>query len=337
MDKGFVVEMRVCQFSILPPSEVGGVESVVGNLTQHLNKLGIETRAIFGHVKHTTHLSSLFSTFSLIKERNNFDIINTHGYSGFGLSLVPKIFRRAKHVVTFHGTWLNYFKAIGYSGMKNKILRRGSIWVEKRAMRDCDYGVAVSEHVKESVIEQYGVDKNKISVIYNGVDCRRFKPKVGENRKNRVLWVGTNPKLKGLRETIDAVRGFPLKLMVVGISGLSRNNVEYLGKIGPDKMPEIYNKADFLILPSKYESFPSVVMEALASGLPVIVSPECHCEILNEKCGVVTHDYRSAVEQLLRGDLVRMREDCRELVKKYDWSSQAKKYAGIYEMVSKYD
>lgn len=324
--------MKVCQFSILSPSEVGGVESVVKNLIIHLNELGVETKSIYGQEEYKGHLRSILSTRKIVGYRNDFDIINTHGYSGFGLSFVPRRFRSSKHMVTFHGTWANYFDAMGCSGIKNKLIKKASVWIEKKAMRDCDYGIAVSNYVKKSVVEQYGVDKDKISVIYNGVDCERFKPKIGE-RKNSVLWVGTNAELKGLKEAINAVQGLHLKLMVVGVSGLNHRNVKYLGKVSPDKMSEIYNLADFLILPSKYESFPSVVMEALASGLPAVVSPECHCEILNKECGVVTHDYAEAVKRLLSEDLVTMSKECRKLAEKYDWSVQTKRYAEAYKAV----
>lgn len=322
--------LKVCQFSILPPSEVGGVESVVRDLTIHLNELGVETVSICGQQKYSGHLRSILSTRKIVEHGNHFDIINTHGYSGFGLSLVPKRFRSSKHVVTFHGTWVNYFNALGRGG---GLLRKASIVVERRAMRDCDCGIAVSNWVKKSVVEQYGVDEDRISVVYNGVDCERFRPRnLGE--KDAILWVGTNPELKGLRKAIKAANCLGVKLLVAGVKGRDTSNVRYLGRVKPEDMPNIYGMARLLILPSKYESFPSVVLEALASGLPAVVSPESHCEVLNDKCGIVTHDYVGAIRELLSRDLTSTSEECRKLAEKYRWRIQAEKYIKVYRRLA---
>jgi glycosyltransferase involved in cell wall biosynthesis len=80
-----------------------------------------------------------------------------------------------------------------------------------------------------------------------------------------------------------------LRLRVVGVpAGKPAEGVDWLGVVPPNRMAEIYRNADVFIFPTRYESFGLVVIEAMAAGLPVIVSD-------NIGAGLVTHGRNGVV------------------------------------------
>ncbi|MCS7305971.1 MAG: glycosyltransferase family 4 protein [Thermoguttaceae bacterium] len=159
--------------------------------------------------------------------------------------------------------------------------------------------LALSSQAARDFQHFHGVPPDKIRVVYNGVDIRRFHP---ENRGRWrqdirrqfhlneetlvVLIIAHNFRLKGVPTVIKAVRrlasrGVPIHLLVVGgrRSGANHNsNVRAGGKglvsfVGPveDTAP-YYAAADLYVHPTLYDTFSLVVLEAMASGLPVITS-----------------------------------------------------------------
>ena len=190
--------------------------------------------------------------------------------------------------------------------------------IEARALAPGAFRCALvnSELVRRDLIERYQVDPEKIRLIRNGVDIERFHPRHRENagRELRerlglagegpvVLFLGSNYGRKGLDLLLEAfpafLREFPrAKLLVVGAdAGISRWKrrardlgvdpaVTFLGKRND---PEAcYAAADLYALPTRYDSFAFTVLEALASGLPVIVSDAAGAaELVGESCGAV--------------------------------------------------
>ncbi|MBI2901447.1 MAG: glycosyltransferase family 4 protein [Planctomycetes bacterium] len=153
--------------------------------------------------------------------------------------------------------------------------------------------VAVSERVKEEVVRAYGVPSGDIVVIPNGVDTQRFTPALREHRPRvrRIfgipdadpvfLFCGNGARRKGLAFAIEAVarlRG--ARLMVVGDAGAEYRSLarrlgiaERVYLLGHrDAVGEYYGAADALVLPTFYDPFPNVCLEAIASGLPVITT-----------------------------------------------------------------
>ncbi|HEU4340197.1 MAG TPA: glycosyltransferase family 4 protein [Candidatus Binatia bacterium] len=157
--------------------------------------------------------------------------------------------------------------------------------------------VAVSEEVKRELIMAYSVSEDLITVIYNGVDHDRFHPSLREKWlaaiRNRwgipieaplVLFVGSGFRRKGLDRLLTAWGSPGLRgsyLLIVGEDarlGAFRARAE---KIAPgrivfagrqDHIEKYYGAADLLALPAVQEAFGNVVLEALASGVPVVVS-----------------------------------------------------------------
>lgn len=160
--------------------------------------------------------------------------------------------------------------------------------------------ICISEMVKEEVQRHFGVAEDKLHVIYNGVDTDKFHPRLQTEHREPVrsslgwtdedvvfLFVGSGFERKGLAAAIAALADLPpkAKLMVVGrdkhmhrYAGLVRqfgleSRVALLG--GKTDVSPYYGAADAFLLPTLYEPFGNVVLEAMASGLPVVTSTKC--------------------------------------------------------------
>jgi len=126
--------------------------------------------------------------------------------------------------------------------------------------------------------------------IDNGVDTDRFHPATTSERfelrtrfgfaRPTVLFAGRFARKKGLDRVLDAARGGADEYDVV-ICGRETERltdlpptVRVLGTVDHDHLGELYRAADVLLLPSEGEGFPLVIQEAMASGLPVVVTPD---------------------------------------------------------------
>ncbi len=156
--------------------------------------------------------------------------------------------------------------------------------------------VAISNMVKQDILRNHPVAEDKITVVYNGVPLKRFHPDNRTRYRDQVrevlglgegevaiLFVGSGFERKGLRFLLAALSRLEagrFKLLVVGKGKRSRyleyaapevrGRVRFLDPV--DDVEKYYAAADLFILPSLYEPFGNVYLEALASGLPVIAS-----------------------------------------------------------------
>jgi glycosyltransferase involved in cell wall biosynthesis len=155
--------------------------------------------------------------------------------------------------------------------------------------------IAVSERTKRSLIRYYGIDPKIIQVIPNGVDFPSLSEEERLNLRNDIrekhglprnafvaLFVGHNFERKGLYYVLGALRHVPqCYLLVVGSGRIGKalryakkqgvgNRVVFTG--GVHDVKPYYAASDAFILPSSYEGFPLVILEALAHGLPILVT-----------------------------------------------------------------
>jgi glycosyltransferase involved in cell wall biosynthesis len=147
-----------------------------------------------------------------------------------------------------------------------------------------DHLLAASSFSRECAIAD-GVPEERISVVPYGVDLDRFKPAIAERDRRgplRLLFVGQVGQRKGIRYLLDAVRRFSAQHVTLDVVGALLGpkhlytsvpaNVTLHGRVGEDALTEWYQRADVLILPSLVEGFGLVLLEAMASGLPIIAS-----------------------------------------------------------------
>ena len=145
-----------------------------------------------------------------------------------------------------------------------------------------DGHVAVHANVARDLRFMYGLRK-PVTVIGNAVDPQIVeKLSRLENTSERTgltaLWLGQVAYVKGLDVALAAVaearKTLPgLRLLVAGVpAGEPADGVEWCGIVPPEDVPEIYRRADVFFFPTRYEAFPLVVIEAMAAGLPVLIS-----------------------------------------------------------------
>lgn len=175
------------------------------------------------------------------------------------------------------------------------------IGVERRAVAAVDRIVAASEDEREHLVSLYGADASRISIIPCGVDTSLFRPLAKERARAELgldggwvaLFVGRMDPLKGLDILLHAVERLAasapdLRVVVVGGDAVPESEearvrslagdlgladrVRFVGAVPQKALPLYYNAADVCVVPSYYESFGLVAVEALACGTPVIAS-----------------------------------------------------------------
>ncbi len=152
-----------------------------------------------------------------------------------------------------------------------------------------DYIAVPSEFVARTFVER-GIPRHRLIVNPYGVDLRLFRPAEKRNRANaslRVLHVGRASVRKGVHYLTDAVGRLPhATLTVVGTADpgvsklLTASHVNFVGPVPGNHLPRYYAQADVFCLLSLEEGLALVLAQAMASGLPVIASPNTGAEEL---------------------------------------------------------
>ena len=173
-------------------------------------------------------------------------------------------------------------------------------WAEKKLFEDSRLNAVIcnSKMVKDEILKHFRIDHRKIHVIYNSVDGDEFHPRVRMRRSALrqelglsesepvFLLVGSGFERKGLATAIKAAAVVPdARLVVVGNAKRNTSYLSLARRLGcldrirfagvvKDVRPW-YGMADALLLPTLYDPFPNVVLEAMSCGLPVITTTHC--------------------------------------------------------------
>jgi glycosyltransferase involved in cell wall biosynthesis len=146
-----------------------------------------------------------------------------------------------------------------------------------RSARRADRVIAVSERTRDDLMELYRIPKEKIRVIPHGVDPA-FVPGVGTGERY-LLFVGAVQKRKDPWAALEAAQDVQLPLVIAGperepaLAGeLRRRGADLRGYVEKRELAELYRGAVCLVVPSRYEGFGLPVLEAMASGIPVVAA-----------------------------------------------------------------
>jgi D-inositol-3-phosphate glycosyltransferase len=298
-----------------------------------------------------------------LQEGIAYDLIHSHYWLSGQVGRWARQAWGAAHITTFH--------TLG--AVKNHVCGPGSelelrIGTERNLATGCDRLLVASDRERQNLIRFYDAEAARMAVVPCGVDLDLFKPMDRDTARRHIgadvdekliLYVGRFAPEKGLDRLLRAVARLGhiprLRLIVVGgdserdaayrrMLELSRtcgiaNRVTFTGRVDQSELPLYYNAADLLAVPSSYESFGMVALEALACGTRVAATRVGAMEDLLWRAGNgrLVQDFRpsslaDALEGLLRDRAVpsRVAETTRRSVMRYDWTRVAADVLAVY-------
>ena len=297
-------------------------------------------------------------------EKFNFDVIHSSECEG-----------NYQHIITAHSCVRGAYEKLKWNNILVDAIRRIRPFVVLGlklemliyAKRKYNKIIAVSKGVKDELIHYYNLPSEDIVVIPNGVDLEEFKPDKEKRRKIRetygiaddevvLMFSGYEFRRKGLEYIIKVLPQVKedVKLLVVGkdnpepykklASKLGVSNKIIFAGFVPD-ISEYYTASDVFVFPTLYEPFGLAITEALASGLPVIVSEFAGAtDIMNDgreglllKNPINPKEIAEKVNILVEDENLRnqMSRNARKTAEKYSWDIIAEKTLKVYEGLRK--
>ena len=229
---------------------------------------------------------------------------------------------------------------------------------KKSTFSRVDHIISISHSTKRDLIELFGIDEKKITVVHLGVDLSAFEnatPTLALEAKPFLLYVGGRQGYKNFSGFIEAIatsprliRDFdvvafgggaftPNELREIALLGFKDNQVRQVGG-GDQILASLYQRANVFVYPSLYEGFGLPPLEAMASGCPVVSSNTSSMPEVVRNAGYYfdpnsVEDMRDAIERVVYSDS--LREELVTLgfknVKHFSWEKCSKETLDVYE------
>jgi glycogen(starch) synthase len=298
-------------------------------------------------------------------DRFEFDLVHGHDWlvAVAGDHLARRF--RCPLVVTIHAT--EYGRHQGWVDKHPQSYIHGvERWMANRA----DRVITCSHYMRGHVADVYGLEEDRVTVIPNGIDpldlqpvddLERLRARFAAPDERLIVLVGRLVYEKGFQLALEALPGLVERLgdvrFLVAGSGTHEQQLRdqasqlgldahgtFLGWIGDDVLHSLYRIADLCVVPSLYEPFGLVALEAMASGCPCIVAdtgglreivPEDERVGLRFNGGDAEH-LETMVERLLTDDRLRERlvAEASEHVLRFDWADVARQTATVYDSLT---
>lgn len=365
--------MNVIHVTPSYPPELGGMENTVKELAERTARKKYTVKVVtsrfkeFKKSKTTDNLTECrlpsiriygipvtipclpFRLFRLIEKDS---IVHVHYILNFSMDIaviVAKL-KKAKVIAHMHIDPL----PSGPYGRFNPLYKK-LVW--KKVLPLADLVICPTEDYIENVTQKYNVLKNKCAVLPSGIDIMRFpvKPSLDISSPAKILFVGRLSRQKNVPRLLDAFRLLQKKhdsVLHIAGDGEERSSIEsYIktndipnvvlhGTVVGERLPALYASCDIFVLPSDYESFGIVNLEAMAAGIPIVASdiPGVR-RLLQDSAILVSADAQKFADAMAW--LIEDKEKRYELVSKglqkvknYDWDSITDKLLDIYKSLS---
>ena len=290
---------------------------------------------------------------------NKIDLFHATDYRIPQFKNIPVIATLHDAIMFKHPEWCNP----RFRTFKNKLL--------KHSIKHADHVIAISKAMVSDLIEYWGIDENKISVVYNGITDWWFNT-VSAQEKNAILAkfnlkekkfllsVGTLQPRKNFMRIIQAYQALPrdiqneYKLVLIGKNGwqteelvreinqLAKNNsVLWLQYIADEELRALYQSAKLFLFPSLSEGFGFPILEAFASKTPVLTSNLTSLPEVAGNAAYLVDPY--SINEISQGMATLLTNDtlCDELIKRgearatqFSWTTCAEETLQVYKKMA---
>lgn len=306
--------MKILIAACVPRRREGGVAGVASSYAREFEKLGQQVATLFledllptpaAHGRFFELQWAARVSAYIWERRQEFDVANLHAPTGFLYGLRRRWFSSARspvYVMTLHGLEENRIRAMtrerrkGHAwnfALQNRVWHR--VYHQPRfdwSIRNCDAAHCFSRDVWTVLRLKYDLDDQRVAYVPNGVDSRFFlERQYRPNGTLRMLFPGTWLDQRGifyLREVLPRVFQRQPKLRFTfagaGVAPVeiqrffgdeAARNIDILPTVSWEDMPKLYAEHDILVFPSLMEGQPAVLLEAMASGMPVVTTETC--------------------------------------------------------------
>jgi glycosyltransferase involved in cell wall biosynthesis len=363
----------------VPKKREGGVATIVYNLGREMEQRGHRVTYVFlDDLVLPNSVSPRFSELIFSKRlakyigehRDKFSLLNLHAPAGLVYGLKRKWLGRRSgppYVMTLHGLEERRVDVMTREAKKGRAWNfgwRNRVWHSlyhfprfRWAIRTADGAHAYSRDVWNLLQLKYGLAPERVEYIPNGVEGRFFgrTRRYSRGETLRLLYAGTwldqrgifyireamlrlAPRIPGLKLTI-AGPATPAEVVMKFFGPELAAHVEVLPVIAASSMQELYAEQDIFVFPSLMEGLPSVLLEAMASGMPVITAETCGMPDMVQDGfnGLLVPPadaaaLENAIARLAESEELRQRLGCtaQESMKRYEWSGAAEKLEDLF-------
>lgn len=289
-----------------------------------------------------------------VVKRTNFDIIHAHDWLSFGAGMEARHISKKPLVLHVHATEMD---RTGFNGAHPYIYH-----IEREGMKRADRVIAVSGYTREVIHKHYGISREKIDVVHNGINMDEFRTRYEDVQRVRdifgkiVLFVGRLTLQKGadyfLRAANLVLKHYPDVTFIIAGSGDAEkqlmedaarfgisNKVLFTGFLRGHELNKIYQAADAFVMPSVSEPYGIAALEAVANGTPLIVSKQSGVsEVLNHALKVDFWDTEEMANKILailhHNSLYQtLHHNGLKEVERHTWQNSARKVAQVYHQL----